>query len=267
MKAFDWQRMALDKVPVEFLAEVALRSLYTFVLVFIFLKITGRRGVRQMSLFEVLIILTLGSAAGDVAFYDDVPLLPVLVVFITLALLYRGIMWLMGHSEKLEDLTEGKPIVVVEEGQLAWEKLHAENMTEFEFFMELRVNSVEQLGRVRLAILGNQRADQRVFIIRMKRSERGCLSCLPTVLRVTPRFRRRDLCLRTLQHRDGDAGGRKANMFPLRKCRMVEGQPSETTHLTANMSVLLRQADRFCCVTVAAFYRRRVLAIADRVTE
>ncbi len=46
MKAFDWQRMALDKVPVEFLAEVALRSLYTFVLVFIFLKITGRRGVR-----------------------------------------------------------------------------------------------------------------------------------------------------------------------------------------------------------------------------
>ena len=33
MKAFDWQRMALDKVPVEFLAEVALRSLYTFVLV------------------------------------------------------------------------------------------------------------------------------------------------------------------------------------------------------------------------------------------
>ena len=38
MKAFDWQRMALDKVPVEFLAEVALRSLYTFVLVFIFLR-------------------------------------------------------------------------------------------------------------------------------------------------------------------------------------------------------------------------------------
>lgn len=133
MKAFDWQRMALDKVPVEFLGEVALRSLYTFVLVFIFLKITGRRGVRQMSLFEVLIILTLGSAAGDVAFYDDVPLLPVLVVFVTLALLYRGIMWLMGHSEKLEDLLEGKPIVVVEEGQLAREKLHAENMTEFEF--------------------------------------------------------------------------------------------------------------------------------------
>lgn len=153
MKAFDLQRMALDKVPMEFLGEVALRSLYTFVLVYLFLKLTGRRGVRQMSLFEVLIILTLGSAAGDVAFYDDVPMLPVLVVFITLALLYRLVMWLMARSEKLEDLLEGKPVVIIEDGELAWEKLNQSNMTEFEFFMELRLNGVEQLGQVRLAIL------------------------------------------------------------------------------------------------------------------
>ncbi|WLI78539.1 DUF421 domain-containing protein [Kosakonia sp. H02] len=153
MKAFDLHRMALDKVPLDFLWEVSLRSLYTFVLVFLFLKITGRRGVRQMSLFEVLIILTLGSAAGDVAFYDDVPMLPVLVVFITLALLYRLVMWLMSHSEKLEDLLEGKPVVIVQDGELAWEKLHEENLTEFEFFMELRTNGVEQLGQVRLAIM------------------------------------------------------------------------------------------------------------------
>jgi len=153
MKAFDLHRMAFDKVPLEFLGEVALRSLYTFILVFLFLKITGRRGVRQLSLFEVLIILTLGSAAGDVAFYDDVPMIPVLIVFITLALLYRLVMWLMSKSEKLEDLLEGKPVVIVQEGQLAWEKVRSANMTEFEFFMELRLNSVEQLGQVRLAIM------------------------------------------------------------------------------------------------------------------
>ena len=153
MKAFDLHRMAFDKVPFDFLGEVALRSLYTFVLVFLFLKMTGRRGVRQMSLFEVLIILTLGSAAGDVAFYDDVPMVPVLIVFITLALLYRLVMWLMAHSEKLEDLLEGKPVVIIEDGELAWSKLNNSNMTEFEFFMELRLRGVEQLGQVRLAIL------------------------------------------------------------------------------------------------------------------
>lgn len=38
MKTFDLHRMALDKVPMDFLGEVALRSLYTFILVFLFLK-------------------------------------------------------------------------------------------------------------------------------------------------------------------------------------------------------------------------------------
>lgn len=153
MKTFDLQRMAFNDVPPDFLLEVAVRSLYTFILVFLFLKITGRRGVRQMSLFEVLIILTLGSAAGDVAFYHDVPMLPVFVVFITLACLYRLVMWLMNHSEKLEGLFEGKAKVIIEDGEFAWEKMQAQNMTEFEFFMELRLHSVEHLGQVRLAIL------------------------------------------------------------------------------------------------------------------
>lgn len=42
MKAFDLHRMAFDKVPFDFLGEVALRSLYTFVLVFLFLKMTDK---------------------------------------------------------------------------------------------------------------------------------------------------------------------------------------------------------------------------------
>ncbi|STW40140.1 inner membrane protein [Klebsiella pneumoniae] len=66
MKAFDWQRWRSIKVPVEFLAEVALRSLYTFVgLYFPQDYRTARRA--QMSLFEVLIILT-SARRGDVAF-------------------------------------------------------------------------------------------------------------------------------------------------------------------------------------------------------
>ncbi len=81
MKAFDLHRMAFDKVPLISFGEVALRSLYTFVLV-LFLKMTGRRGVRQMSLFEVLIILTLGSAA-EMWRFMMMPMVPVLIVFIT----------------------------------------------------------------------------------------------------------------------------------------------------------------------------------------
>lgn len=29
----------------------------------------------------------------------------------------------MAHSEKLEDMLEGKPVVIIEDGELAWSKL------------------------------------------------------------------------------------------------------------------------------------------------
>ncbi|WP_145526630.1 DUF421 domain-containing protein [Yersinia rohdei] len=153
MKTFDFSRMALDKFPVEFLAEVGLRCLFTFVLVFLFLKLSGRRGVRQMSLFEVVIILTLGSAAGDVTFYEDVPMLPVVMVFISIMVLYRLSTYLMSRSEKIQQWMEGKPLIIISNGIFVWETMQRENITHDEFFMELRQQGVEHLGQVRLAIL------------------------------------------------------------------------------------------------------------------
>ncbi|HCU16648.1 putative inner membrane protein [Hafnia paralvei ATCC 29927] len=153
MQSFDLKRMAFDKAPPDFLAEVAVRCLFTFLLVFLFLKMTGRRGVRQMSLFEVIVILTLGSAAGDVAFYDDVPMLPVLTVFICIMLLYRLSTLLMSKSEKIQTWMEGKPLVIISDGTLVWDTIKRENITHDEFFMELRLEGVEHLGQVRLAIL------------------------------------------------------------------------------------------------------------------
>ncbi|CNI12027.1 DUF421 domain-containing protein [Yersinia vastinensis] len=153
MKTFDFNRMALDKFPIEFLAEVGIRCLFTFVLVFLFLKLSGRRGVRQMSLFEVVIILTLGSAAGDVTFYEDVPMLPVVMVFISIMIMYRLSTLLMSRSEKIQQWMEGKPLIIVNDGVFAWESMQQENITHDEFFMELRQQGVEHLGQVRLAIL------------------------------------------------------------------------------------------------------------------
>jgi uncharacterized membrane protein YcaP (DUF421 family) len=82
--SFDPQRILLKDLPLDFLGEVARRSIFAFCVVYLFLKLSGRRGIRQQSLFELVVILTLGSAAGDVSFYEDVPILPVAVVFLTL---------------------------------------------------------------------------------------------------------------------------------------------------------------------------------------
>ena len=68
MADFDFHKFLINDLPYTFLFEVVIRVFIAYSVVFIFLKISGRRGVQQLSLFEVVIILTLGSASGDVTF-------------------------------------------------------------------------------------------------------------------------------------------------------------------------------------------------------
>jgi len=153
MTAFDWQRMLLDDFPVLFLGEVAFRALFAFLVVFLFLKVSGRRGIRQLSLFELVAILTLGSAAGDVSFYEDVPLLPIAVVFATLLVLYRLTVLAVSHSMRFSNWLEGKPVTIIKDGLYELNSLDRLNISSDEFFMELRQQGVEHLGQVRLGIL------------------------------------------------------------------------------------------------------------------
>lgn len=124
-----------------------------FVVVVTILRLSGKRGVRQLSIFELAIILTLGSAAGDAMFYEDVALFATVLVCITAIALYRLITWLTAKSRRLEKLLEGKAMYIVEDSVMIIKDDEKESLSKEEFFAELREKGVEHLGQVRAAIL------------------------------------------------------------------------------------------------------------------
>lgn len=150
---FDWQRILFNDLPAHFLFEVALRSAVMFILLLVVLKLTGKRGIKQLSVFETVIIISLGSAAGDPMFYEDVGLVPAIGVFVIVLLLYRLVTWLTGKSPKFERLMEGKTECLVQDGKFSSNKFEKESLSQDEFFTELRLKSVEHLGQIREAYL------------------------------------------------------------------------------------------------------------------
>ncbi|WP_238383689.1 DUF421 domain-containing protein [Olivibacter domesticus] len=114
---------------------------------------SGKRGIRQLSLFEVAIILSLGSAAGDPMMTEDMAIIPSVIVFLTIILLYRTLTFLTAKRENIEKLVEGKPIYIVEDGMLALEGIKRDTLAKDEFFSELRQYGIEHLGQVKTAIL------------------------------------------------------------------------------------------------------------------
>ena len=150
---FDIGRMLMNDLPYGFLLEVVFRCLVMYLVALGVLKLAGRRGVHQLSFFEIVIIITLGSAAGDPLFYEDVGLLPAITVFVVILILYRLTTFLTSKSKKLENWLEGEPIYLIEDGEFAIDNFEKGNLAQDEFFSELRTRNVDHLGQVKLAIL------------------------------------------------------------------------------------------------------------------
>src|SRR5687767_9584696 len=149
---FDWKALLLGGEEWSFLLETVLRTFVMFLVILTALRLLGKRGVKQLSVFELVVIIGLGSAAGDPMFYKDVGLLPAFIVFIMVVSLYSLVTYLVSKSKKVEKLIEGKPVCLIREGVFAIKNFDKEILAQDEFFAELRVKNVSQLGQVQEAI-------------------------------------------------------------------------------------------------------------------
>lgn len=150
---FEADRLLMNGLPYSFLLEVFFRCLVMYIVALVVLKMAGRRGVKQLSVFELVIILTLGSAAGDPLFYEDVGLVPTIAVFFFILALYRFTTFFISRFKSVECLLEGEPIYLIEDGEFSIDKFKKGSLAQDEFFTELRLRNVTHIGQVDLAIL------------------------------------------------------------------------------------------------------------------
>ncbi|MFC6660721.1 DUF421 domain-containing protein [Deinococcus multiflagellatus] len=145
---FDWGRMFLGDVPPLFLLEIAFRTTLMFLWLVFLLRITGKRGLAQLSPLELAIVIGLGSAAGDPMFYPEVPLLHAMLVLALVVALQRLMSHLVIHSEAVETFVEGTPIELVRDGVLSRQAMVRANLSREDVFERLRAQGVRQLGQV-----------------------------------------------------------------------------------------------------------------------
>lgn len=176
----DWKELLLGSEDWHFLIETSLRTAIMFIVLLTGLRLLGKRGVKQLSVFELVVIIGLGSAAGDPMLYKDVGILPALIVFVIVIILYKGVTYFIGQNKKFELLIEGKPICLIKDGVFSIENFRKEALGEDEFFSELRLQSVSHLGQVEEAIVETS-GDISLFFYEDDKVKYG-LPVMPSVL-------------------------------------------------------------------------------------
>ena len=150
---FDFQAVFVNDLNWSLALEIMIRTLIMFILILTFLRLSGKKGIRQLSIFEVAIIIGLGSAAGDPMANSDSAILPAFLVFVTILAFYRLITWWAARNERFESLLEGDPLYVIEEGRFILVAASERTFAKDEFFAEMRQQNIEHLGQVQTAIL------------------------------------------------------------------------------------------------------------------
>jgi uncharacterized membrane protein YcaP (DUF421 family) len=154
IEIFDWHRIFIsDDLPLNYLSEIAFRTFVMFLMLIIGLKFLSKRGVKQLSVFELAILIALGSAIGDPMFYNHVPVTFGIVVLIVVIFLYRVITKLTGKFKTMEVLLEGKPVLLLKDGRIEYGTYKKIGLPYDKFFAELRGKSVDHLGQVSKAYL------------------------------------------------------------------------------------------------------------------
>lgn len=151
-QGIDWETILLGEEGWSFIPEEILRVIVMFTMVMVSLRWMGKMATMQ-GVFEVALIIALGSAAGDAMFYSKVGLVPAILVFAVIILMYKLMTRLMSKSEWFEHIVEGTHVPLIVDGQLELKALKEQELGKIEIFSDMRLADVSQLGQIKKAYI------------------------------------------------------------------------------------------------------------------
>lgn len=164
------QRILIGDNSWSFLLEVALRSGIIYVVLFITMRLMGKRMAAQLSVSELAVMITLGAAVGVPLQTAEQGLLPAAVLLVCALVFQRGLSTLSFRRRSIEVRIQGDVTLLLIDGRLLMGNLTASRLTPARVFSELRAQDVAQLGELRRVYL---ESTGDISIVRFRRPRYG----------------------------------------------------------------------------------------------
>lgn len=134
------------------LGQVLLASLLSIVVLFLLTKLMGAKQVSQMTMFDYVVGITIGSVAAEMATELKEPLQP-LVALVTYGVTAYLISEVTNKSLKARSLITGKPLVLLENGVIHRRNLKRARLDVNEFLTYCRINGYFDLEQIHTALM------------------------------------------------------------------------------------------------------------------
>lgn len=133
--------------------EVIVRTLVAVIVMFAFTKILGKRQISQLSLFEYITGITIGSITAYISVDVDKNWYLGIIALGVWVLLSFTIEFLQIKSKKSRDLIDGTATILIKDGKILEDNLKKEKLTNQELMEQLRKKNIFQLAQVEFALM------------------------------------------------------------------------------------------------------------------
>lgn len=130
-----------------------LRTAAVYVLVMVLVRLSGKRAVGQFTPFDLVMLILVGSAVQNGINGGDNSLTGAVIMATTLIGLNYAVAFATSRSRRAERILEGVPVVLARDGTLFESVLRRELVSRDDFKESLRMNGVEDVSEVELALL------------------------------------------------------------------------------------------------------------------
>ena len=145
-----WTNMFVLGVPI---AEKILRPIIVYVFLIIGLRLSGKRELAQLNPFDLIVLLTLSNTVQNAIIGNDNSVSGGIIGAASLlAVNYLVVRFLYDHR-KIDQLVEGSPDVLIENGKVHEHKLKRELITKEELAAAARKQGFDSLSEVQQCVL------------------------------------------------------------------------------------------------------------------
>ena len=130
-----------------------LRATAIYALVMVLVRVSGKRAVGQFTPFDLVLLILIGNAVQNGINGGDNSLTGAAIMATTLVALNYLVAFVTSRSRAAEKVVEGVPVVLARDGRLFRSVLRRELVSEEDFREALRMNGVEDVTGVQLALL------------------------------------------------------------------------------------------------------------------
>jgi len=133
--------------------DIVLRASAIFILLYVLLRLFGKRQLGQMTPFEFVGLVVIGDFVQQAITHNDYSVTAGILAVATFGFWSLVLGWVSYRSDTMRRLIEGQPRILIQDGKLLDKVLQRDKITEAEVLSEMRLSGIAQLDDVQWGIL------------------------------------------------------------------------------------------------------------------